>query len=237
MGNKSDPIRIIIADEHDSVRQGIRKLLTFQPGFHVLGEARDASEAITLASRLTPNVLLLGVGRCQGTGVYAFDQTKTRLLSIPTVAMIPSGEPPEVLKAFRLGARGIILKTSVPRVLLESIRSVANGDYWFENGCVKILMDTLREFLPNGNHKTDVSVDHGLTPRELDVVAKVANGRSNKEIGQEFSISERTVKHHLTNIFLKLGVSSRLELAMFVVNHDVMKSQASSVVRRFSQNA
>lgn len=75
----------------------------------------------------------------------------------------------------------------------------------------------------SGHSSPKVSIDYGLTPRELDVVAKVACSRSNKEIGQEFSISERTVKHHLTNIFVKLGVSSRLELAMFVVNHDVIK--------------
>ena len=111
-----------------------------------------------------------------------------------------------------------------------------DGHYWFENGSVKILMDTLREVLPNGNHKTNVSSEYGLTPRELDVAAKVASGRSNKEIGQQFSISERTVKHHLTNIFVKLGVSSRLELAMFVVNHDAIKNQTAITGSDLSQN-
>ena len=125
-----------------------------------------------------------------------FMRRKTTPLSIPAVAMIPSGDPPEVLAAFRLGARGIILKTFAHRVLLESIRSVVDGHYWFENGSVKILIDTLREFLPKGNHETEVSIDYELTPRELDVVSKVACRRSNKEIRHECSISERTVRHH-----------------------------------------
>lgn len=237
MNNRPDRIRIIIADEQDSVRQSIRNVLTFQPGLYLIGEANNISEAIALACRLKPDVLLLGMYRCQDNGAPVLEDMKTSLLPIPTVAIIPSGDPPEVLNAFRLGARGIILKTFVPRVLFESIRSVVDGHYWFDNGSIKILMDTLREFLPNGNHKTEVSIDFGLTPRELDVVAKVADGRSNKDIGQQFSISERTVKHHLTNIFLKLGVSSRLELAMFAVNHDVVKNRASAMVRRIEQNA
>ncbi len=95
------------------------------------------------------------------------------------------------------------------------------GDYWLGRETVPILVNAVREFLSQGNGTISIK-DHGLTPRELAITAKIACGRSNKEVGQEFRISERTVKHHLTSVFAKVGVSSRLELAMFAVNHHLV---------------
>ena len=102
------------------------------------------------------------------------------------------------------------------------------GYYWLDNESVEMLVEVLRESLAQGNWTTSPK-DYGLTPRELDIIAKIANGRSNREVGREFSISERTVKHHLTNIFTKIGVSSRLQLALFAFNHRLMAEHGPSV--------
>ncbi len=229
MGNRSDTIRVVIADEHDSVRQSIRRLLTFEAGFCILGEACTASAAADLTCRLKPDVLLLGLRALPEDGQQGPELKTSNIFAAPTVAMISSGDPQEVLSAFRLGARGIILKTFSRLVLLESIRSVVDGHYWFDNDSVKILVETLRELLPGDGNGRALSKNYGLTLREIHIVTKIADGRSNKEIGQEFSISERTVKHHLTSIFLKLGVSSRLELAMFAVDHDFRNNPHVSI--------
>ena len=102
------------------------------------------------------------------------------------------------------------------------------GQYWLESESVGVLVEALRESLAHGNG-TRSPKDYGLTRREVDIITKIASGRSNKEVGEEFAISERTVKHHLTNIFGKVGVSSRLQLALFAVNQHLMSSPAPSL--------
>jgi DNA-binding NarL/FixJ family response regulator len=128
-----------------------------------------------------------------------------------------------------------MMKTSDLPVLLKSIRSVAAGHYWLESNRVGLLVEVLRDFLPRYQGNTTTSPnDYGLTARELSIIAKITTGRSNKEVGQEFSISERTVKHHLTNIFNKLGVSSRLQLALFAANHHLMSGEVRSLAATVS---
>jgi two-component system, NarL family, nitrate/nitrite response regulator NarL len=104
------------------------------------------------------------------------------------------------------------------------------GQYWLENASLGILVKVLREVLSNGNG-VNASKEYGLTRRELDIIAKIVSGQSNKEVGADFSISERTVKHHLTNIFYKVGVTSRLQLALFAVTHHLNKPATALVLR------
>jgi len=142
--------------------------------------------------------------------------------------MLTNVDKPQILESFRLGAQGVVLKTANRNVLAESIQSVMAGQYWLDSETLRVMVHALRELLLPCNEGTPVR-DYGLTPRELDIIAKIANGRSNKEVGEEFSISERTVKHHLTNIFSKVGVSSRLQLALFAVNHDLKSKREPSL--------
>jgi DNA-binding NarL/FixJ family response regulator len=150
------------------------------------------------------------------------------LAPVRSLVMLTTLEKANIVEAFRLGAHGIVLKTSSAYLLLQSIRSVIAGHYWLEREGVRILVEAVRDLLSQGNGGTSWK-EYGLTPRELDIVAKIASGRSNKEVGEEFSISERTVKHHLTNIFTKVGVSSRLQLALFAVNNHIMSDHPPSL--------
>jgi len=120
------------------------------------------------------------------------------------------------------------MKTSTARVLLNSLQSVMAGQYWLESESVAVLVEALRDSLFQGNG-TKSPRDYGLTRREVEIMTKIASGSSNKEVGEVFAISERTVKHHLTNIFSKVGVSSRLQLALFAVNHHLMINPAPSL--------
>jgi two-component system nitrate/nitrite response regulator NarL len=228
MTNELSPIRIVIVDEQSIARQGLRRLLESDLGLQVLGEASDAAGAVQLLHRIQPDILLVD-----------FDSSRDlkpalRSLAVSSpiriVVMVSTIEKSHLVEAFLLGAHGIVLKTSTPRVLVQSIRSVMAGHYWLENESIGILVEALREVLSGGNGAKSPK-DYGLTRRELDIITKIVSGRSNKEVGEEFSISERTVKHHLTNIFGKVGVTSRLQLALFAVNHHLNNPATALVLQ------
>ena len=228
MDNNLHPIRVVIADEQPAFRRDLRSLLEFAHGLQVLGEASDAPGVVKLVRQLKPDILLLDLALSRGFELQGAINFATYLAPVRTLVMLTATERTQIVDAFRLGAHGIVLKTSPQEVLLQSIESVMTGHYWLESESVGILVEAVRELLTHGNGVTSRK-EYGLTPRELDIIAKIASGHSNKEVGEEFSISERTVKHHLTNIFGKVGVSSRLQLALFAVSHHLMSDQPSSL--------
>ena len=146
------------------------------------------------------------------------DQIDNLSLPVRTLVLAEAVEQSTVLEALYLGACGIVLKGSPREMLLKSICSVVEGQYWLDNSSVSVVIEALRKGSPTSNVSTG-GRGFGLTPQELKIVGTVANGSSNKEVSQAFNISERTVKHHLTNVFNKLGLSSRLELAVFALEH------------------
>ena len=231
MSYEPNPIRIVVADEQPNFLRGLRRLLKDERDFQILGEASDAQSAVKVTCHLKPDILLLDLALLRRLELQALSSLASDLFPVRIVVMATAIEKAHIVEAFRIGAHGIVLKTSELPVLLKSIRSVAAGHYWLESERVGLLVEVLRDFLPRcqGNTATTPN-DYGLTARELSIIAKITSGCSNKEVGQEFSISERTVKHHLTNIFNKVGVSSRLQLALFAANHHLMSGEAQSLV-------
>jgi len=213
--------RIVIADDHPIFRDGLRKLIESQPGMCVTGESSVGVEVVRLARELKPDILLLDLALPQRSGFQVLNDLASLSSPVRTLVLAAAVEESSILEAFYLGAHGIVLKGSPREVLLKSIRSVIAGQYWLDNDSVSIVIEALRKSPPSQNGAS-CGKDYGLTPSELKIVGRVANGSSNKEMGQEFSISERTVKHHLTNIFDKLGISSRLELAVFALEHGLV---------------
>ncbi len=213
--------RLLIADDVPVFRDGLRTLIESQQELCVAGESPVGAEVVTLTREIKPDLLLLGLGLQQRAGLEVLSGLASLYSPIRILVLVSVVEEGSILEAFYLGAHGIILKGSPREVLLNSIRSVLSGQYWLDGESVPILIEALRKPLP-AQKGTASPKDYGLTPHELKIVRKIANASSNKEMGLELSISERTVKHHLTNIFNKLGISSRVELAVFALKHGLI---------------
>lgn len=221
MSEKKEAIRILIADDHPIVRDGLRRLLETEPDFSVVGQAADGREAVKLVRELTPDVLLLDLSMPRLPGLEVLRELSESAAAVRTILLAAAIEKEQIIEALQMGARGVVLKESATQLLFKSIRTVMAGQYWVGREKVSDLVAALRGLVASGGEKPDKNF--GLTRRELEIVSTIVAGYTNRDIAQKFSLSEDTVKHHLTHIFDKLGVSSRLELAMFAVNHRIIR--------------
>ena len=203
------PISIVIADDHAIFRDGLRRLLASEKDFKVVAEASDGQEAIALTRQFRPNVLLLDLAMPGLPGLEVLRELSRDELTVSTILLTAAIQTFEVTRALQLGARGVVLKESTPELLLRSIRSVCDGGYWVGS-------NILAQFGQLRSRETSI-----LTAREVEVISAIKAGNSNKEIATKLAISEETVKRHLSNIYTKLGVSSRLELALLAVDRDL----------------
>jgi two-component system nitrate/nitrite response regulator NarL len=207
-------VHIAIADDHQIFRDGLRRLLETEPGFEVVAEAIDGLDASRIVRDVHPDVMLLDVAMPRMGGVEALttmQQDATRVI------LLTAGiEPSELMRAIQLGARGVVLKESATRLLIDGIHCVMDDKYVIGAGVVD---DREQAVLQAG---TKENRQYGLTPRELEIVSAIVSGDSNRDIADRLSISLQTVKHHLTSIFDKTGVSTRLELALFAIRHGLI---------------
>lgn len=223
---KTSAVRVLIADDQPIFRHGLRKLLETDPGLRVVGEAADGGDVVPLARALLPDVLLLDFTMRGTGGLDAVRELSTLFPPVHTLLLTAAAGKDDIIEALQIGAHGVILKLSATDLLLESIHTLMAGHYWIGRESVADLVETLRQATA-AIERHGRPRKFGLTDRELEVISKVVAGYANKEIAQEFSISDKTVKHHLTNIFDKLGVSSRLELALFAIHHGLTPSARS----------
>ena len=209
--------RILIADDHPIFRDGLKRLLESEGDFKVIGEACDGAEAVKMVRQLKPEIMLLDLAMPGRTGLEALRDMSTDGSPVRVILLTAAAEKEQIVEALQLGARGVVLKDSATQILLKSIRAVMNGEYWVGRESVSNLVQYLRGLIGSSTNAARQR-RYGLTPRELEIVSAVVAGYANKEIAEHFKISEDTVKHHLSNIFDKVGVSTRLELALFAVN-------------------
>ena len=210
-------VKILIADDHPIFRDGLRRLLESEDGFKVVGEACDGVEAVEFARTMKPEILLLDLAMPRRPGLEALRELSHNSVPVRVILLTAAAEREQIVEALQLGARGVVLKDCGTEILMKSIHAVLAGEYWVGREPVSNLLQYLRGLLDSST-KISRQKRFGLTPRELDIVSAVVAGYANKEIAEHFKISEDTVKHHLSNIFDKLGVSTRLELALFAVN-------------------
>jgi DNA-binding NarL/FixJ family response regulator len=213
-------VRIVIADDHRIFRAGLRRLLEAEPGFEVVGEAADGCEVAPLVEQLCPDILLLDVAMPRVPGLEVLRALATRAAPVRTIVLTAAIDRTAFVKALQLGAWGVVMKESATDLLFKSIRSVMAGQYWVGRESVYDLVQALRE--PETPEAPGPRQTFDLTARELEILSAVVGGHTNKEIAQKFSLSEDTVKHHLSNIFDKVGASNRVELTLFAVHHRLL---------------
>jgi two-component system, NarL family, nitrate/nitrite response regulator NarL len=208
------PVNIVIADDHTIFREGLRRLLETEPAFRVIGEAGDGGEAVRLVQRLKPDVLLLDMVMPAMSGVQVLDQLIAGGLSVRTIVLTAAIESWQTAQVLQRGARGVLLKEASTALLFKCLHCVAEGQYWVGRQEVGNLLEYMRREVSAAQDARDRL---GLTGREVEIVSAIVAGLSNRDMASQFSISEQTVKHHLTRIYDKLGVSNRLELALYAI--------------------
>jgi two-component system, NarL family, nitrate/nitrite response regulator NarL len=211
------PIRIVIAGEHPIFRHGLRRLLEAEPGFAIVGETGDGSQAVGIVRETAPDILLLGFAT---SGTPAAEIVKAIADSGVTKSILLTDrvDTPEVMLVVQRGAKGVVPKDSAPELLFESIRAVMAGHLWLDKKQADGAVPALRK-LEAERRRTKA---FGLTRREIEILRAVVAGYTNKEIAERSSLSENTVKSHLTHIFNKSGASNRVELALFAAHHRLL---------------
>ena len=217
------PIRIVVADDHPVVCIGVRNMLTEKDGFEVVGDASDGDEAITQTLELEPDILLLDVMMPRLPGIEAMRAIMNGSPTVKILLLTSTITTQQIIEALHIGARGIVLKDALAGHLQTAIRTVIGGDYWIGGKRVVNLVSALHDLMQQA--ALPQRQTYGLTPRELEVVGAIVEGCSNRDIAKQFSLSEETVKRHLSNVFDKTGVSTRLELALFAIAHQLVTPQ------------
>jgi DNA-binding NarL/FixJ family response regulator len=202
-------IRVLIADDHPVVRQGLRTFLGVQEDIDVVGEASDGAEAVSRAEELTPDVILLDLNMPGVDGLTALRELRERGVSARVLVLTSVGERARVLPVVRAGAAGYLYKDVDPHALVQAIRAVHDGHVLFAPEAADAMLAA-----DQGEKGTTP-----LTEREREVLVQIARGRSNREIARVLVVSEKTIKTHVSNILMKLGLQDRTQAALYAVRH------------------
>jgi DNA-binding NarL/FixJ family response regulator len=215
-----EPIRVLIVDDHQMVRRGLRGFLDGEPDLAVVGEAETGEEAVARAPGLKPDVVLMDLLMPGMGGVAAIGELHAAHPEIKILALTSFADDAQVFPALQNGASGYLLKDVDPDELANAIRAVRRGESPLDPEVAKRLLAQLRRGpaapAPRAEHET-------LTERERDVLRLLAQGKSNKEIASELFIGDRTVKSHLSAIFQKLNVEDRTQAALYAVRHGLVE--------------
>jgi NarL family two-component system response regulator LiaR len=209
-----EQIRVLIADDHAVVREGLRTFLDLQDGIEVVGEAADGDEAIREAERLQPDVILIDLVMPRLDGVQAMRELRARVPRVRAVVLTSFLDDKHLLPAMRAGAAGYLLKSVQPQELARAVRAAVAGEALIDPAVAARLVETLED---GGDERVEQ-----LTPRERAVLALIGRGLPNKRIADELGIAEKTVKVHVSHVLAKLGVDDRTQAALFAVREGLV---------------
>jgi DNA-binding NarL/FixJ family response regulator len=215
MAGVQSRIKILIADDHAIFRDALRKLLDSDDEITIVGEAQNGVECIKMLGELKPDILLLDLRMPDKNGLAVFEEVNFDTLPTRVIILTAAEDDREVVRAMRLGARGLVLKESAIDLLVKSMHRVHAGEIWLDSRMTAELINALSASAESGVR----SEKPLLTDREMEIVQLIALGLQNKEIGKTLLIRDQTVKNHLHHIFDKMGVSDRLELMLYAIHH------------------
>ncbi len=222
----SSRIRIVVADDHPIFRDGLCKLLALEEDFEVVAQASDGRQVLEILQQFEPDILLLDLKMPGLDGLATLQRLQVAKNKTRVIVLTASDDKNEFVQAMKLGTSGIVLKQTATELLIKSIRKVHAGEIWLDSHTTAAV---IRQFVaaddvPQPSSASAPGRDRERSPlsqREREIVALVAQGFKNKEMAEKMFISEQTVKNHLHNIFDKLGVSDRLELALYAIHNNL----------------
>jgi DNA-binding NarL/FixJ family response regulator len=219
-------IRIVVADDHPIFRDGLCKLLALEEDFEVVAQAQDGRQVLDVLQQYEPDILLLDLKMPGLDGLGTLQRMQVAKNKTRVIVLTASDDKNEFVQAMKLGTSGIVLKQTATELLIKSIRKVHAGEIWLDSHTTAAV---IRQFVANDEAPAQALASptprererSPLSQREREIVALVAQGFKNKEMAEKMFISEQTVKNHLHNIFDKLGVSDRLELALYAIHNNL----------------
>ena len=219
-------IRIVVADDHPIFRDGLCRLLALEEDFEVVAQASDGRQVLDVLQQLEPDILLLDLKMPGLDGLATLQRLQAARNKTRVIVLTASDDKNEFVQAMKLGTSGIVLKQTATELLIKSIRKVHAGEIWLDSHTTAAV---IRQFVANDEAPAPQQIAPAgrdrerspLSQREREIVALVAQGFKNKEMAEKMFISEQTVKNHLHNIFDKLGVSDRLELALYAIHNNL----------------
>lgn len=211
------PVRVILADDHSMIREGIKQLLEINGEIQVVGEAADGIECLNLLKKVKADVLLLDINMPRMNGLQVLEKINRGQTEIKVLMLTVHNEVDYLIKAIDIGIDGYLLKDSGSAELKKAIFSIYNGEKYIQPELTPLLNQKLVE------KESDLDKLHSLTKRELQILKLIAEGLFNKEIGDRLNISERTVKNHVFNLFKKIGAADRTQAAVFAIRNSVVE--------------
>lgn len=209
-------IKVMLTDDHILMREGIKKLLEFDGTIEVIEQAGDGMECLEKLKKVNPDILLLDINMPKMNGIEVLEELKKKKSSLKVLILTVHSEVEYLVKAVDIGANGYILKDSDYNELKQAIEIILGGDSYIQPSLIPALNSRLI------NRDADKEKLDSLTKREIEILTQVASGMFNKEIAANLSISERTVKNHISNIFKKIDVSDRTQAAVFAIKNNII---------------
>lgn len=211
-------IKVMLCDDHRMIREGIKQLLELDGDIEVIAEANDGEECLSIIDQVKPDVLLLDINMPKMNGLKVLENLSSKKLKYRVLILTIHNEIDYLIKSMDIGVDGYVLKDSDSSVLKKAIFSVFNGEKYIQSELVPLLEERMEQ-----RSEVDSSEDRVLTRREIEVLKLLTEGLFNKEIAYQLSISEKTVKNHVSNIFKKICVSDRTQAAVYAIKNNIVE--------------
>lgn len=215
---KKKEIKVLIVDDHDLIRQGLKRIISFEEDIIIVGEAESGEKALNMLKSYEPDVMLLDMNMPLMDGLEVLQRAREKLNTIKTIMLTVENESAFILDAINKGADGYVLKDSAGTQIVEAIKTVYGGDKYIDKSLVSVLFSGFKI-----NEKKEYSILDSLTRREIEVLLYISKGLSNKDIGERLFLSEKTVKNYATNLFKKIKAHDRVKATIFALDHNIQQ--------------